>query len=511
MASSYVMYADRYSDGALQFQPRPQETKSKTRNSIASSSFRDGQYRSKIEVVDEGREKEEEAASTTLEPKDACGDCCCCRALYSERFRQFTEETTLHGLRHAVARTMNPVRRLLWTVLLTALVFTTFTYWYMCWSKFLLFPVNTVVSLNYRSEIDFPAITICNYNRYRKSFIKGTRFEEWVRRQYPTFNLSDDETPVEFDDELLKFTSNRTSFEISAAHDKWQMIYQCTFGRNRIPCNAGNFTRTLTDFGVCYTFNGATYDEGHDVIHVSHGGSEHGLRLRLFVDQLEYTFGENSGAGFKVLAHSQEDTPLVRNFGFAIPPGVEALVGLRMIQEHNLPPPYISKCSNQILKYYDRYTHSNCVRERTTDIVVEVCSCREIYMPGEARVCNFSESVECVLPTIQMLNVTCPVACHTTNYESRVSYAMFPGRHIVNELAERFNITDQAIKENVVDLRIYFEEISFEEIRQVKGYSFPDLIGDTGGQMGLCLGASLMSIYEILEFVAMAVWRKISH
>ncbi|XP_070552382.1 acid-sensing ion channel 1C-like [Ptychodera flava] len=511
---SSTVYCDRYSDGALQFDLQPVATatlaKPKTRKSFAVTSFRDRGYHSKVEVIKEEEKKgDRESDSRSVGQKDTCDDCCCCRTFYSERFRQFSEDTTLHGLRYAVGPHVGTSRRIFWTLLMIGMIVSSCIYLYLCWVKFLAFPVKTVVSMNYKTEISFPAITICNYNHYRKSYVNGTRFEDWVRQRYPTFNFSDDEPPVELDEDFLRI--NRTWFEISAAHDKWNMIYQCTFGRSKIPCDASNFTLTLTDFGVCYTFNGGKESEDN-VLHISNGGSEHGLRLRLFVEQFEYTYSENSAAGFKILAHRQNDVPMIRNFGFAIPPGTESLIGLKMIQEHNLPAPYVTRCSNEKLEYFEVYTHSNCVRELNTNAVVENCGCREPYMPGSARVCNYNESVKCAVPVIETLHTDkdCPVACSNIGYETRVSYASFPGRHIVKDLEDRLNLTQYDIRENIADLKIYFEEISYEEIRQEKGYAFPDLIGDSGGELGLCLGASLLTMCEIVEFFLMWIWRKMT-
>ena len=48
----------------------------------------------------------------------------------------------------------------------------------------------------------------------------------------------------------LKYVCTVKCFRISFN----MSIFRCTFeGR---PCSAKNFTRTITDFGVCYTFNG---------------------------------------------------------------------------------------------------------------------------------------------------------------------------------------------------------------------------------------------------------------
>ena len=42
--------------------------------------------------------------------------------------------------------------------------------------------------------------------------------------------------------------------------------------------------------------------------------------------------GPNPGAGIKLLIHAQDEVPLVRDLGQALPPGAYAYVGLQMIE-----------------------------------------------------------------------------------------------------------------------------------------------------------------------------------
>lgn len=37
--------------------------------------------------------------------------------------------------------------------------------------KYFSYPVSTVIDINYVNSLDFPAVTICNYNQFRKSKI----------------------------------------------------------------------------------------------------------------------------------------------------------------------------------------------------------------------------------------------------------------------------------------------------------------------------------------------------
>ncbi|KAF6085367.1 acid sensing ion channel subunit 3 [Phyllostomus discolor] len=56
-------------------------------------------------------------------------------------------------------------------------------------------------------------------------------------------------------------------------------------------------------------------------------------------------------------------------------------------------------------------------------------------------------------------------------------------------------------RENVLVLDIFFEALNYETVEQKKAYEVSELLGDIGGQMGLFIGASLLTILEILDYL----------
>ncbi|XP_071161146.1 degenerin-like protein del-10 [Mytilus edulis] len=64
---------------------------------------------------------------------------------------------------------------------------------------------------------------------------------------------------------------------------------------------------------------------------------------------------------------------------------------------------------------------------------------------------------------------------------------------------EMMDINNEFIKENFMQLDLYYKQMSYEEITQQKAYDSFALICDIGGSMGLFLGASLLSWCEILD------------
>ncbi|XP_069815844.1 acid-sensing ion channel 2-like [Dendropsophus ebraccatus] len=55
--------------------------------------------------------------------------------------------------------------------------------------------------------------------------------------------------------------------------------------------------------------------------------------------------------------------------------------------------------------------------------------------------------------------------------------------------------------QNILVLDIFFEALNYETIEQKKAYEVAGLLGDIGGQMGLFIGASILTILEIIDYL----------
>jgi len=54
-----------------------------------------------------------------------------------------------------------------------------------------------------------------------------------------------------------------------------------------------------------------------------------------------------------------------------------------------------------------------------------------------------------------------------------------------------------------VVLSLYFSELRIDIFEQTPSYGFFRLVGDAGGQLGLVLGASFITILEVIDLVIM--------
>ena len=55
---------------------------------------------------------------------------------------------------------------------------------------------------------------------------------------------------------------------------------------------------------------------------------------------------------------------------------------------------------------------------------------------------------------------------------------------------------------------IFYEELSYEEIEQNVAFEFLSLLSEIGGFLGLLLGASVLTVCELIDFVTLATINK---
>ncbi|XP_006818455.1 acid-sensing ion channel 1-like [Saccoglossus kowalevskii] len=422
------------------------------------------------------------------------------KALVRQRFEEFATETTLHGMKYVINSKHGKLRRVIWSIIVLSML-VVFTYSTInSFVRYGKYNVSTVIQINYVSDLTFPAVTLCNYNQYRKSVVNSSG-EEFLKLLFPTTGNSSLTENIDWS--FFNFTGfNMTQTAIASAHQIEEMLVWCKW-RNSIECGPGDFKQILTDFGICYTFNG-----GSNPLKIQQTGSTNGLYLRLNVQQDEYTNNENTGAGFKVLVHPQGQDPMVKLLGFAVSPGFETLVSMRYTKLHSLGDPYPSNCSEKKLKFFDTYTRQACIAECFSDRVVAECGCMKHTQPGAVESCNPKEWVQCADPVIKNVSLeenacNCPVSCHQSIYEAKVSSTYWPAAHILKEVGEIFNLSDPEgfVRKNYLDVWFYFQELSFEEIIQEEAYSASTLQSDIGGFLGLFLGASLVTVGEFMDFL----------
>ncbi|XP_072051798.1 acid-sensing ion channel 3-like [Amphiura filiformis] len=167
-------------------------------------------------------------------------------------------------------------------------------------------------------------------------------------------------------------------------------VLLCEFNGQK--CGSENFTTTITNYGVCFTFNSITNE---DKLSVNTAGARQGLSVILNAEENNVVAAPRENLGFKVLVHPRDEIANLLDYGIELQPGTHTPIRLDVTEMKTLGSPY-GKCGNQPLKYLGgAYTESKCYLECETDYIVSKCGCRNFYMPGNATYCSPSQLTKC--------------------------------------------------------------------------------------------------------------------
>ncbi|XP_032222094.2 acid-sensing ion channel 1B [Nematostella vectensis] len=427
------------------------------------------------------------------------------RAKVKELWENFLGGCTLHGFHYCFAGNP-PLRRLIWSLLLLGAFAMFFEKCTESFINFFDYPFTTTTLLVYDKRLPFPAISMCNYNDARMSKMNGTLMNEiFVASKLEGRNTS------HLQSQLTGELMQRTLKE--AAHRLPDMIKECSWQKHG-KCSWKNFTSFKSaDGDTCYTFNSGRKDP---ILSMSNVGEENGLRLVIDTQHSEYYY-DVKNAGFKVILHDQGETP-VKMQGLSVSPGFTSYMELKRTKVTNLPFPYKTMCGMPELKYFNSYSKSKCFLDKLTQYVVTLCGCRDWFMPGEGKipVCDYETAASCMWKAWAYFEENkldqCPVACNSVEYSAQLSYARFPANNYAKMLAKEYGLkgSDEEnrryLRDNLIEIKIYYEDLTYFDVQQVPSYDLYSLLGDVGGQIGLFLGASLLTVVEYLDLLGMVAY-----
>ncbi|XP_069129598.1 degenerin-like protein del-10 [Argopecten irradians] len=105
---------------------------------------------------------------------------------------------------------------------------------------------------------------------------------------------------------------------------------------------------------------------------------------------------------------------------------------------------------------------------------------------------------------------------HLFRFSSIVSSKELTFLHIFTRLSddsrayqESAFIDKDFVSNTFLKMSIFYKQLSYEEVRHQIGYDIFALLCDVGGSMGLLLGASVLSVMEVMEFICIQAYNRI--
>lgn len=325
---------------------------------------------------------------------------------------------------------------------------------------------------------------------------------------------------------MAKFAYSDTAANMSDSevikygHQIENLIMTCTWKGMR--CSPQNFTYTRnTKYGNCFTFN--SKDNGREILTSDYAGPLMGLSLELNIEQDQYVSSLSNEAGVRVMVHKRGTYPFPEDEGFSIPPGYKSSIGITQTEIIRLPPPH-ADCGDRgdgvdnlyTENFGTEYTKQTCLKSCYQEIFQEKCGCvfSYYYVPKGVNICGFqTANMTCMsdgcTSVLETCSSRCPSPCRDRQFEFTMSMSKWPSEQFKEQLIRRLGkmnsqFLDEDRKEKSEDtlakLEIYFKDLVYEQVEQQKAYETENLISDIGGQLGLWLGLSAITIGELIEF-----------
>ncbi|RUS89487.1 hypothetical protein EGW08_002784 [Elysia chlorotica] len=430
-----------------------------------------------------------------------------------DTLRAFSSTTTLHGLNRA----MNAERWwrcLFWWFLLAAgTVWSVYNVHVMV-RDFQRFPVLTSLMSQYDNRLSFPAITLCNLNRFRSSRLPSET------KLFLDKLIQGGAESLVIERELERRISTFTpEVKQNMSHHMEDMLIACSF--NMVKCDIENFTKTVDPrYGNCYRFSSYEDENNSEEPAGLPDDSKKGLLLEMTVQSEDY-LALSDTVGLLVLdAHS-----------------------LRKSFEKRLRPPY-GECEPGTepgtlgkMGHY-KYSIKSCYKECLQLHIYKKCECCEDTFPCQEKTlkkfaepltensgltnipaCNHTnrqthECVDNVSKEIARNNMVCSAlcqpSCEDTVYSTQISTGRWPSKAhegiLWNKLVSAGMNLDagefsRMTKDSLLRLRVFYNRETVVTQSEEPAYTWSTLLGNIGGQLGLLLGFSLMTGVEILELL----------
>ncbi|XP_041464809.1 degenerin unc-8-like [Lytechinus variegatus] len=310
---------------------------------------------------------------------------------------------------------------------------------------------------------------------------------------------------------------------IEYGHQIEDFIVQCTFDRR--PCNMSRDFRVWQNryYGNCFTFNSGISPDA-EVIHTGKTGGLHGLHLTLFVEQPEYLGILSHQTGAKVAIHHPTEKPFPEDIALSVPTGHSTSIGMRQEFIKRLSG-YYSNCTydgtntNFTSTNGYKYSPAACKKMCYQLHLGDLCGCVDDQLLDGHTHCDILNRTQQVCRKIveemhldDKLRCSCPSPCEEFKYLRTPSSSIWPSERYEEHIFRRLNITNNEIlthilqsndlsRKNILRLKIFYEDLNYEVVEMVPVYTIPSLLGSVGGLMGLYIGMSFISVFEVLFLV----------
>ncbi|XP_046577775.1 acid-sensing ion channel 1A-like [Haliotis rubra] len=440
----------------------------------------------------------------------------------------FAHTTGFHGVNKLVSRRNVRLRCIWWTfavLLMSAYMSYNISRELMNYYRY---PAITNTKVELREELPFPSVTFCNQSPFNLTAAKET--DPYLEKYFFGISLLGSfYGPVNWSD-----PGYGSTFSERHSLDWWKKIFMKPTEILNLCIMKSNWCMealkpVVTNMGNCATFNW----NASDIAKVKVTGFNNNLIIFANIHHEKYVLGSQMAAGLRVILHDPRIHPDIATSSFLAAPGASTYAAVKRSTFKYLPAPYqafetascvdtLSPTFNNTLEHHDIYTYETCLQECFTRFAFNKCGCVRPSDDGSfGEICSFIEDNTCYRPAYDYISQNpdvhrecgCKISCSLDTYEAKVSSSKYPSNVSVQYIINMgFGGNEAQLRDTYLELRIYYENLMLQVTEQIPQYSTETIIGNLGGHMGICLGASILTLTELGEFflfICLSIFKRI--
>ncbi|KAF5293904.1 hypothetical protein FQA39_LY13609 [Lamprigera yunnana] len=309
-------------------------------------------------------------------------------------YKDFAQNTSIHGLKYTTQKNAGIFERFAWVLIVCMGIMGSLYMLNILVERFNSNPTRTsIVNQNAPlNEIPFPAISICPIQRMRSSKYKklmsvinynssdvssmGRIFDMFQGTNFHLDSKDSEDTLVEI---LIKYNYVDVGQLLQILSQNCsEMMIMCKWEGEEVNCN-DYFRENYTPNGYCCSFN---FDPKKPLQSIYHG-LKFGLTVVInpMVEDHDVQYGYS--VGMKTILHHQNQYPSIESTEKLLEPGTEVyfqLSGTRFVASKEVTSLKKSQrhclfSEDVKLKYFKKYTITNCIAECRIEIIMERCKC----------------------------------------------------------------------------------------------------------------------------------------
>nr|XP_042906161.1 acid-sensing ion channel 4-A-like [Parasteatoda tepidariorum] len=348
------------------------------------------------------------------------------------------------------------------------------------------------------------------------------------------FSMSDDAKDVE------RFYVPSTSVLNNYGMPFDNMILSCHYGP--YDCDLDFATLYSSTYGKCYMFNyiGDGSDKNRTVKMATQAGRDHGLILYMQARKQDSLPLLTRNLGLRIYIHNPRSIPTLTEESIDVRPGDLTSIDISYREIHRLGNPWGECVSTENALDNNNtglhYSQAECERRCINMEIYKRCKCYHPYLipatltPDRGPICNTSttEDVQfldrCFISVVTAndrgeITCDCPPACKEYQYDlinsaSRLNpdfFRLLKKAKTLSTKGGKPSVINSDAEFSLIGVQIFYNSFFVTHVNETAIYShsvaikrnffqWESLIANIGGNMGLFLGLSIVTILEVLEF-----------